>query len=79
MEQHKKASIARANQNMNKTHKCEICEKLFRRKYYLKQHIHTFHEHHKDNKCEFCGKSFTEAGTLKRHIHTLHNGQKDNN
>ena len=26
MEQHKKASIARAIQNMNKTHKCEICE-----------------------------------------------------
>ena len=30
MEQHKKASIARAIQNMNKTHKCEICEKHFR-------------------------------------------------
>ena len=53
MEQHKKASVARAIQNMNKTHKCEICEKLFSRKYYLKQHIHTIREGYKDHIFEF--------------------------
>ena len=34
-----------------KDFKCESCEKSFTSSGYLKKHIHTVHEEHKDSKC----------------------------
>ena len=62
---------------MVKNHKCELCGKSFYRAEYLKIHIHTIHEGHRDYKCESCGKSFSHAHHLKRNIHSVHEGHKD--
>ena len=58
-----------------KGYKC--CDKSFSSKQYLKNHIYTIHEGHKDNKCDSCGKSFTRLQSLERHLHTVHDGYKD--
>ena len=44
---------------------------------YLKKHIHTVYEGHKDHKCKSCGKSFSQVGSLKIHKRTIHEGHKD--
>ena len=58
-------------------HKCRYCEKLFSQAYYLKKHIHRYHEGQKDYKCEPCDKSFSQPHGLKGHIQTVHEGHKD--
>ena len=56
---------------------CESCVKSFSGAQYLKKHIHTVHEGHKDHKCESCSKSFSLATYLEKHIYTIHEGHKD--
>ena len=37
-------NIATTNENVNKGHKCEICEKVFSKKWTLQRHIITVHD-----------------------------------
>ena len=61
-------SCGKSFNGVQKLMKCESCGKLFSEAGYLKKHIRTVHEGHKDHKCESCDKSFSQAGFLKRHI-----------
>ncbi|XP_046983058.1 zinc finger protein 708-like [Schistocerca americana] len=58
----------------NRTHKCDICRKLFTRSCDLKRHalIHTGKRPHK---CDICGKSFAQSCHLKTHL-LIHTGEK---
>ena len=59
--------------------KCNSCGKIFNSKEYLKKHIHTVHEEHKDYKCKSCRKSFTGAKYLKNHIYRVHDDYECDN
>ena len=52
---------------------CDICEKVFKKAYYLRLHLETGHGFgsHKF-KCEFCEKRFFEKGTMIRHFKAIH-------
>ena len=66
--------LLKAVWKQNGLHDCESCSKSFSEVRYLKNHVHTVHEGHKDYKCEFCGKSFSNAGGLKYHNRANHGG-----
>ncbi|XP_056633741.1 zinc finger protein 717-like [Diorhabda sublineata] len=58
-----------------KTHACEVCRRVFKRKEHLYQHV----KHHiglRPYTCEHCNKSFMRKEHLLRHS-TLHSGQKN--
>ena len=57
---------------------CEICEKSFKHKQYLKLHQKTVHEGIKEHFCEEpgCGKNYPTALLLKNHIDSFHKGKK---
>lgn len=50
---------------------CSICNRRFRQKQTLKQHILT-HTGQRPYSCEICSKTFTQAGALQRHMASLH-------
>eukprot|EP00088_Acartia_fossae_P048381 TRINITY_DN5278_c0_g1_i11.p1 TRINITY_DN5278_c0_g1~~TRINITY_DN5278_c0_g1_i11.p1 ORF type:complete len:542 (-),score=50.84 TRINITY_DN5278_c0_g1_i11:660-2285(-) len=49
---------------------CSECQRSFKSKYQLKQHISQVHENVKAHSCKFCEKSFREKTSLKNHILT---------
>ncbi|XP_029174202.1 zinc finger protein 569-like [Nylanderia fulva] len=49
----------------DESHKCDICEKYFSKKYNLKKHNRTVHSTEKPHSCQHCGTSFR----LKRELH----------
>ena len=51
--------------------RCESCGKSFKQAGYLKTHIYTVHQGHRDYKCNSCVKSFGYLQPLERHIHTV--------
>ena len=53
---------------------CDICQKLFKKKYKLTEHK-KFHSDEKKFQCESCGKCFVQSCDLKRHERT-HTGEK---
>ena len=57
---------------------CEICQKSFKHKQYLKLHQKTVHEGIKEHFCEEpgCGKNYPTALLLKNHIDSFHKGKK---
>lgn len=51
---------------------CEICGKLFVKKYQLEQHLHRVHIQNKPSfKCEYCGHKSTNKPNMDRHL-SLH-------
>ena len=52
--------------------KCEVCNKIYQNKYYLKTHMEVFHEKPKNFKCPICDKCFNHKGSVKYHIDSVH-------
>ncbi|XP_050499034.1 zinc finger protein 468-like isoform X2 [Diabrotica virgifera virgifera] len=57
-----------------KSYKCEVCFKQFRRAGNFKKHLQ-IHTGEKPYNCEICFKQFGGAGSLKRHLR-IHTGEK---
>ncbi|XP_050499448.1 zinc finger and BTB domain-containing protein 14 [Diabrotica virgifera virgifera] len=58
-----------------KTHVCEICQRAFKRKEHLYQHV-KLHTGFRPYICEHCNKAFMRKEHLLRHS-SLHSGQKN--
>lgn len=50
-------------------YKCEVCEKVFKRKPTALYHLHSWEKFYK---CEFCGKTLGSSWSLNSHINTVH-------
>ena len=59
----------------DKTYKfeCQQCDKAYKRKNHLKEHIQSFHEGVK-YLCHQCDQEFTDQSSLRRHIQSVHKG-----
>ena len=57
---------------------CDICEKRFKNKYNLKEHMSCVHSEARPFKCEDCSSSFKMDNHLKKHITRVHNFTKKN-
>ena len=57
--------------------KCDSCDKTFRKKIHLTQHIKIEHEGMKKYQCGDCNKTFGYNNVLKNHIKTVHENEKD--
>ena len=55
---------------------CQICNKSFSTKTYLKRHVTTVHDEVKEHKCEICSKTFGKNSELQFHVKTVHNSIK---
>ena len=66
-----------AEAHNSETHKCPKCPKMFRRKHYLQDHLHTVHGEKEllshSTVCSECNKEFSLFQSLKRHILEVHN------
>ena len=75
----KKCSMSKHIQNMHQplTVPCPFCDKMFRNKYKMKDHIKRNHvdDSMKSFKCNICPKAFTNAASLETHVNA-HNGLK---
>ena len=52
-------------------HKCDICEKTFANRQYLKQHM-DMHTGAPRKQCKYCEKDFTDQSNLHRHVRKCH-------
>ena len=52
-------------------HKCDICEKTFANRQYLKQHM-DMHTGAPRKQCKYCEKDFTDQSNLHRHLRKWH-------
>lgn len=52
--------------------KCNYCEKSFKEKRHLKNHIELVHEKSKRTQCNQCGFYSTCSGSLNKHIKAVH-------
>ena len=54
---------------------CSKCDKTYRYKENLKQHV-KWHNGEKDYQCTECDKFFSQAGNLKSHIRSIHRAER---
>ena len=54
---------------------CEICNKTFAFKQWLKSHVEEVHQRKEEVDCKICGKLFSNQGNLNVHIASVHNGK----
>ena len=52
--------------------KCNICSRVFGRRFDLLTHVRIIHEHRRDFQCNICKQSFGTNGNLTRHIRVKH-------
>ncbi|XP_061713725.1 zinc finger protein 675-like [Cydia pomonella] len=53
---------------IGKTFECDICEKKFRGKIFLKRHIRDIHNKERKFQCEFCSKGFFRKTACQDHV-----------
>ena len=58
------------NVKIQKTYKCQYCEKSFSHGFRLKDHWKRVHSGEKPHKCNECNKAFNRAYVLRDHILT---------
>ena len=58
--------------NDTKFYSCNICEKSFRNKVSMKNHMNTHEEMPKSYVCKDCGKAYKNKAHLKMHIDSVH-------
>ena len=63
---------------VEKTFKCESCEKVAATNYELQKHIALVHEGRRDYKCDTCGKDYQTKNALNGHIKLVHDKIRDN-
>ena len=63
------------NVHGEKTHKCEVCFKLFKTEYYLKLHEKSHSEVKVKHFCDICGREFSSSSGLQMHM-DKHSGKK---
>ena len=68
-------NIEGAGKDLRKTEKCDICEKVFKRKCELERHKVMHSKVYLAPSCPFCGKLL--KGSIKRHILSNHPDRKD--
>ena len=51
---------------------CLICEKTFKKRIHLENHIFMLHSNHKPHVCEFCQKSFKMESNMNLHKKSMH-------
>jgi hypothetical protein len=66
---------SQVNNQIVKSHVCEICQKSFKRREHLYQHV-KLHTGFRPYTCDNCNKSFMRKEHLLRHM-TSHSGQKN--
>ena len=57
------------------THSCETCEKVFKNKKSLKNHVAVKHDKTLKLKCDPCDREFAFKSTLKKHMKKYHEVQ----
>ena len=62
------------NKKHQKHHKCQVCDKTFKHKQTLRNHL-LMHNGEKHHKCDLCGKCFRIKADLKKHL-LIHTGEK---
>ena len=55
-----------------RAHKCDNCEKCFKRKKNLTQHINSVHNKDRKYECDVCKKTFTKSNKLRDHVKTVY-------
>ena len=69
--------MAQSNSSgIDKTFKCNHCDKTCSRREYLKKHIEAVHEKLKKVNCKLCGKYFYDISRLIVHDKTVHKKEK---
>ena len=53
-----------------KMENCAICQKSFKTRKYMLQHIHQTHEKSTQVTCDQCSRVFTRKAALQRHLKT---------
>ena len=61
------------DESKRKTWHCPHCEKVFKHRVNLQEHILSIHENKKDHHCDQCNKSFGLLKTLETHKLNVHN------
>ena len=56
--------------------KCELCDKLFTRQEYRRNHVKQVHKGERPFQCVKCSNAFKEKAALQKHIYALHTGKK---
>ena len=61
-----------------KKYKCQLCEKSFTHKCFLKKHVETRHEGKIPEKypCHICGGKLANKASLNQHIKGVHEGMR---
>lgn len=52
--------------------KCDLCEKVYKRKEKLRVHKMRFHENRADYECPVCAEEFYRSETLRQHLRKVH-------
>ena len=55
---------------VKRVNRCDICDKKFTDKYYLRKHVKIIHG--KSYKCNLCNNTFGESDSLNMHMKTVH-------
>ena len=53
-------------------YRCEICDKEFRSRRYVTQHIKVAHQKIREHKCPECGRQFTQRTSMVLHVRSVH-------